>query len=78
MQAGGSRGVPKKSHAARHATHQFFLTKRSVYLMVMDSRENEQQSLIGYWVIESFGGDSLVIIVCNRTGVPAAIIPSKT
>ena len=29
-----------------HATHQFFLTKRSLYLLVLDSRQNERQSRI--------------------------------
>jgi len=27
-----------------HATHQFFLTKRSLYLLVIDNRKNEQQN----------------------------------
>jgi internalin A len=51
-----------------HATHQFFLTKRSLYLLVIDSRQNERQSRIGYWLrmIESFGDDAPVIIVCNK------------
>ena len=51
-----------------HATHQFFLTHRSVYLLVLDSRQNERQSRIEYWlrIIASFGGTSPVIIVCNK------------
>ncbi len=51
-----------------HATHQFFLTRRSVYLLVLDSRQNERQSRIDYWLrlIASFGGDSPVIVVCNK------------
>ncbi len=51
-----------------HATHQFFLTKRSLYLLVLDSRQNERQSRIEYWLklIESFGEDSPVIVVCNK------------
>jgi len=51
-----------------HATHQFFLTKRSLYLLVLDSRHNERQSRIEYWLklIYSFGEDSPVIVVCNK------------
>lgn len=51
-----------------HATHQFFLTKRSLYLLVLDSRHNERQSRIEYWLklIHSFGEDSPVIVVCNK------------
>lgn len=51
-----------------HATHQFFLTKRTVYLLVLDSRQSEQANRVEYWLklIQSFGGDSPVIIVCNQ------------
>ncbi|HPO14724.1 MAG TPA: COR domain-containing protein [Candidatus Hydrogenedentes bacterium] len=50
------------------ATHQFFLTERSLYLLVLDSRENEEQSKLRYWMdkIRAFGGDSPVIVVLNK------------
>ena len=50
------------------ATHQFFLTERSLYLLVLDSRENEEQGKIRYWLdkIRAFGGDSPVIVVLNK------------
>ncbi len=50
-----------------HATHQFFFTKRSIYVLVLDSRRGENESRVEYWLklIKSFGGDSPVIIVCN-------------
>nr|WP_081983983.1 COR domain-containing protein [Massilia sp. JS1662] len=52
-----------------HATHQFFMTHRSVYLLVVDSRQNERQTRIDYWLrlIASYGGDSPVIVVCNKS-----------
>ncbi|MFN6238437.1 MAG: leucine-rich repeat protein, partial [Microcystis sp.] len=31
-------------------THQFFLTKRSLYLLVLDNRKNEQQNRLEYWL----------------------------
>ncbi len=51
-----------------HATHQFFFTKRSVYVLVLNAREGTQQDNIEYWLqlIESFGGDSPVIVVINK------------
>ncbi len=51
-----------------HATHQFFLTKRSIYLLVVDARMGEEENRIEYWlkIIQSFSGDSPVIIVGNK------------
>ncbi|WP_375476174.1 COR domain-containing protein, partial [uncultured Nostoc sp.] len=51
-----------------HATHQFFLTKRSLYLLVCNCRISEEENRIEYWLklIESFGGQSPVIIVGNK------------
>ncbi|MEH2249944.1 leucine-rich repeat domain-containing protein, partial [Nostoc sp.] len=51
-----------------HATHQFFLTKRSLYLLVCNCRTSEEENRIEYWLklIESFGGHSPVIIVGNQ------------
>ena len=50
-----------------HATHQFFLTKRSLYLLVLNAREGETRGRLYYWlkIIAGFGGDSPVIIVTN-------------
>ncbi len=52
-----------------HATHQFFLTCRSLYLLVLDARKGEQESNLEYWlqIIQSFGEDSPVIVVVNKT-----------
>lgn len=51
-----------------HATHQFFLTKRSLYLLVLDARLDEDENRVEYWLrmIQSFGGDSPVIVVGNK------------
>jgi internalin A len=52
-----------------HSTHQFFLTKRSLYLLVLDAREGEQDANIEYWLrlVQSFGGDSPVLVAINKT-----------
>ncbi|HET8774519.1 MAG TPA: COR domain-containing protein [Thermoanaerobaculia bacterium] len=51
-----------------HATHQFFLTERSLYLLVLNGREGGEDLDAEYWLkhIQSFGGDSPVIIVQNK------------
>ncbi len=51
-----------------HATHQFFLTRRSLYLLVVEARREEQESNLHYWlqIIRSFGEDSPVIVVINK------------
>ncbi len=50
-----------------HATHQFFLSKRSLYILVLDCRTDEKTDH-EYWLkhIESFGGDSPVLVVINK------------
>src|SRR6476661_2236879 len=51
-----------------HATHQFFLTKRSLYLLVCNCRTSEDENRLEYWLklIESFGDASPVIIVGHK------------
>jgi internalin A len=51
-----------------HATHQFFLTKRSLYLLVLDSRLTQEENRVEYWlkIIQSFGGESPVLIIGNK------------
>ncbi len=48
-----------------HTTHQFFMTSRSVYILVLDSRTDSHQH---YWLrhIEKYGGKSPVIVVMNK------------
>lgn len=52
-----------------HATHQFFLTKRSLYILVLDARQGEQESRVEYWLklIQSFGGDSPILVAINKS-----------
>jgi len=51
-----------------HATHQFFFTQRSLYLLVLNGREGGEDAEAEYWLklIESFSGDSPVIVVLNK------------
>jgi len=51
-----------------HATHQFFLTKRTLYLLVLDNRLTEAENRLDYWLtlIRSFGGESPILVVGNK------------
>jgi internalin A len=51
-----------------HATHQFFMTERSLYLLVLNGREGGEDADVDYWLrlIESFSADSPVIVVLNK------------
>ena len=51
-----------------HSTHQFFLTERSLYLLVLNGRQGHEDADAEYWLelIQSFGEDSPVIVVLNK------------
>jgi internalin A len=52
-----------------HGTHQFFLTERSIYVLVLDARADTQDADAEYWLrlIAAFGGDSPVIVALNKS-----------
>lgn len=51
-----------------HSTHQFFLTKRSLYMLVLDSRLTQEENRVEYWlkIIQSFSDESPVLIIGNK------------
>ena len=51
-----------------HSTHQFFLTNRSLYILLWDARQEDRYGLVEYWLelIQSFGGDSPILVVTNK------------
>lgn len=51
-----------------HGTHQIFLAERCVYLLVLEGREGNWETETDYWIrfIQSFGGDSPVIVVLTK------------
>ena len=51
-----------------HGTHQFFLTHRSLYVVIVDGRHDRQKQDAEYWLklVRAFGGDSSVLVVMNR------------
>ncbi len=53
----------------QHATHQFFLTERALYLLVLNRRQDGCDEEADYWfrMIRAFGGvDAPVIVVLNK------------
>lgn len=57
--------------AIYHSTHQFFLTARSVYLLIWDPRKNEYQISLEYWLntIKQLGKSSPVIVIMNKSDI---------
>ena len=59
-----------------HGTHQFFLTHRSLYVVMVDGRHDRGRQDAEYWLkmVRAFGGDSPVLVVMNRQkGHPFAL-----
>ncbi|CCH53979.1 putative serine/threonine-protein kinase pats1 [Fibrisoma limi BUZ 3] len=51
-----------------HATHQFFLTQRSLYVLVLNGRQGNEEAEAEYWLklIDSFSDNSPVVVVLNK------------
>lgn len=62
-----------------HSTHQFFLTKRSMYMLVTESRKEDSYDDFFYWlnIIKLLGDKSPVIIVLNKSDQPTKELPIK-
>lgn len=62
-----------------HSTHQFFLTKRSIYLLVTESRKEDSHDDFYYWlnIIQLLGDNSPVVLVLNKCDQPTKELPFK-
>lgn len=62
-----------------HSTHQFFLTKRSIYLLVTESRKEDSHDDFYYWlnIIKLLGDKSPVMMVLNKCDQPIKELPIK-
>ena len=62
-----------------HSTHQFFLTKRSIYLLVTESRKEDSHDDFFYWlnIIKLLGRNSPVMMVLNKCDQPTKELPIK-
>lgn len=63
-----------------HATHQFFLAKRSVYIFVWEARKEEDYFQFEYWlnIIKYLSDSSPVIVVMNKSDVRIKNIDEQT
>ncbi|MHA7101046.1 COR domain-containing protein [Roseivirga pacifica] len=63
-----------------HSTHQFFLTKRSVYLFVWEARTDESLINFDYWlnIVRVLSNSSPVIVVLNKVDERIKQIDQKT
>ncbi len=62
-----------------HSTHQFFLTKRSLYLLVTESRKEDSHDDFFYWlnIIKLLGDKSPVMMILNKCDQPTKELPIK-
>ncbi|GJM17192.1 MAG: hypothetical protein DHS20C13_25190 [Thermodesulfobacteriota bacterium] len=62
-----------------HSTHQFFLTKRSIYLLITESRKEDSHDDFFYWlnIIKLLGNKSPVMMVLNKCDQPTKDLPVK-
>ena len=62
-----------------HSTHQFFLTKRSIYLLVTESRKEDSHDDFFYWlnIIKLLGDKSPVLMILNKADQPTKELPIK-
>ena len=53
-----------------HGTHQFFMTSRSLYLILLSARENAEDSDAEYWLslVRSLAGNVPIIVILNKFG----------
>ncbi|MFM2307801.1 MAG: hypothetical protein RLZZ367_2470 [Bacteroidota bacterium] len=60
-----------------HQTHQFFLTHKSLYILLSDNRR--QDTDFNWWLetIQAFGGGSPIVIVQNERGDRVVDLPIK-
>lgn len=63
-----------------HSTHQFFLTKRSLYLLVWEARTDQHLISFDYWlnVIKLLSNNSPIIIVLNKIDERISNIDEKS
>lgn len=62
-----------------YSTHQFFLTRRSIYIFVWEPRRDENETDFEYWLntIKLLGQESLVLVVMNKSDVRHVPINEK-
>jgi internalin A len=62
-----------------NTTHQFFLTQRTLYILVIDTHLSEDENRLGFWLetINSFGDTPSLIIVGNKVDQQVLTLDKK-
>jgi len=62
-----------------HSTHQFFLTKRSLYLLITEARKEMRHEDFYWWlsIIRSLSKDCPVVIVLTKCDLPTVDLPIR-
>ncbi len=62
-----------------HSTHQFFLTKRSLYLLITEARNEMRHDDFFWWlnIIRSLSGECPVVIVLTKCDYPTVDLPIR-
>jgi internalin A len=63
-----------------HAMHEFFLTARSLYLLVLGERDDMAERDAAYWLqlIRSYAGSAPVVVALNKSGGRAREMDRRT
>jgi internalin A len=63
-----------------HAMHEFFLTPRSLYLLVLGERDDMAERDAAYWLqlIRSYAGSAPVVVALNKSGGRAREMDRRT
>ncbi|WP_223599830.1 COR domain-containing protein [Chryseobacterium sp. GVT01B] len=63
-----------------YSTHQFFLTKRSIYVFVWEPRKDDSETDFEYWLntIKLLGQSSPILVVMNKCDIRHGDINEKT
>ena len=63
-----------------HAMHEFFLTARSLYLLVLGERDDMAERDAAYWLqlIRSYAGPAPVVVALNKSGGRAREMDRRT
>lgn len=67
-------------HVITHSAHQFFMSERCLYLIVLKGRDNERLVDLKYWLnqVKNYGGNSQIIVLLNKHDTHKVKIPINT
>ena len=63
-----------------HATHPYFFSRKAVYLVVLNIREDDRVNRAEYWIrlIRTYGGNSPIIIVANKVDQFSTLLDQRS